>query len=107
MDSHFTKKQDGKSTYLNCGVRFDAHDENGNMQATCYSFIEEIWELAYGPLKVALFSASGSGLRKSTLTAKGSLPLISLRPHIEMTPSSLQEMLCKSSMQGTTRQKEG
>ena len=25
------------------------------MQATYYGFIEEIWELAYGPLKVALF----------------------------------------------------
>ena len=55
MDSHFThKKQDGKSTYQNCGVRFDAHDENGNVQATYYGFIEEIWELAYGPLKAAL-----------------------------------------------------
>ena len=27
----YTKKQDGKSTYQNCGVRFDAHDE----MATC------------------------------------------------------------------------
>ena len=25
------KKHDGKSTYQNCGVRFDAHDENGNV----------------------------------------------------------------------------
>ena len=69
------------------------------MQVTYYGFIEETWELAYGPLKVALFAASGSGSRKSTLTAKGSLPLISLRPHTETTLSSLQEMLCKSSMQ--------
>ena len=38
----YTKKQDGKSTYQNCGVRFDAHDENGNMQVTYYGFIEEI-----------------------------------------------------------------
>ena len=51
----YTKKQDGKSTYQNCGVHFDAHDENGNVQAIYYGFIEEIWELAYGPLKVALF----------------------------------------------------
>ena len=56
MDSHFTqKKQDGKSTYQNYGVRFDAHDENGNVQETYYGFIEEIWELAYGLLKTALF----------------------------------------------------
>ena len=38
----YTKKQDGKSTYQNCGVCFDAHDENGNVQATYYAFIEEI-----------------------------------------------------------------
>ena len=56
MDLHFTqKKQDKKSTYQNSGVRFDAHDENNNMQATYYDFIEEIWELDYGRLKAALF----------------------------------------------------
>ena len=56
MDLYFTqKKQDGKSTYQNSGVRFDAHDENGNVQATYYGFIEEILELDYGPLKAALF----------------------------------------------------
>ena len=27
----YTKKQDGKSTYQNSGVRFDAHDENDNV----------------------------------------------------------------------------
>ena len=27
----YTKNQDGKSTYQNCGVRFDAHGENGNV----------------------------------------------------------------------------
>ena len=102
----YTKKQDRKSTYQNRGVHFDAHDENGNVHATYYGFIEEIWELAYGPFKAALFAAGGSGSRKSTLTAKGSLSLISLRPHTEMTPSSLQKTLCKSSMQGTTRQKQ-
>ena len=41
----YTKKQDGKSTYQNSGVHFDAHDENANMQATYYGFIEEICEL--------------------------------------------------------------
>ena len=51
----YRKKQDGKSTYQNNGVRFDARDKKGNMHATYYGFIEEIWELAYGPLKAALF----------------------------------------------------
>ena len=36
----YKKKQDGKSTYQNSGVCFDAHDENGNVQATYYGFIE-------------------------------------------------------------------
>ena len=47
--------QDGKSSYQNNGVRFDAHDENGNVQTTFYGFIEETWELDYDPLKVSLF----------------------------------------------------
>ena len=51
----YKKKQDAKSTYQNSGVRFDAHDENGNVEMTYYGFIEEIWELDYGPLKPALF----------------------------------------------------
>ena len=51
----YAKKQVGNSTYQNSGVRFDAHDENDNVQVTYYGFIEEIWELAYGPLKAALF----------------------------------------------------
>ena len=56
IDSHFTqKKQDRKSTYQNRGIHFDAHDENGNVQVTYYGYIEEIWELACGPLKAALF----------------------------------------------------
>jgi hypothetical protein len=38
----YTKKQVGKRTYQNSGVRFDAHDENNNVQATYYDFIEEI-----------------------------------------------------------------
>ena len=51
----YTKKQDGKSTYQNSGVHFDAHDKNGNVQVMYYGFIEEIWELDYGRLKAALF----------------------------------------------------
>jgi hypothetical protein len=51
----FTKKQDEKSANQNSGVHFDAHDEDGNVVETYYGFIEEIWELHYGSLKVALF----------------------------------------------------
>jgi hypothetical protein len=51
----YTKRKDGKSTYQNSGVRFDAHNEYGNVWATYYGFIEEIWELDYGRLKAALF----------------------------------------------------
>jgi hypothetical protein len=51
----YTKKEDAKSTYQYCGVCFDAHDENGIVQATYLGFIEEIWELAYSLLKATLF----------------------------------------------------
>ena len=67
----YTKKQDGKSTYQNCGVRFDVHDKNGNMQATYYVFIEEIWELAYGPLKVALFRCQWVRLEEINTDSEG------------------------------------
>jgi hypothetical protein len=47
--------QDKKSTNQNSGVRIDAR--NNNMQKdTYYGYIEEIWELDYGPsFKVPLF----------------------------------------------------
>ena len=44
--------QDKKSTNQNSGVRYDAT----NFQDTYYGYIEEIWELDYGPnFKVPLF----------------------------------------------------
>jgi hypothetical protein len=47
--------QDKKSTNQNSGVRFDAVHENGTKD-TYYGYIEEIWELDYGPsFKVLLF----------------------------------------------------
>jgi hypothetical protein len=67
----YIKEQDGKSTYQNSGVRFDAHDENGNVEATYYGFIEEIWELAYGPLKVALFYFQSVQLEEITTDSEG------------------------------------
>ena len=47
--------QDKKSINQNSGVRFDAATENGQ-KVTYYGYIEEIWELDYGPsFKVPLF----------------------------------------------------
>ena len=47
--------QDKKSTNQNNGVRIDAMDNNRKKE-TYYSYIEEIWELDYGPnFKVPLF----------------------------------------------------
>jgi Domain of unknown function (DUF4218)/Domain of unknown function (DUF4216) len=50
----YTRAQDNKSTNQNSGVRIDAYDSNGKME-TYYGFIEEIWELNYGALRVPLF----------------------------------------------------
>jgi hypothetical protein len=47
--------QDKKSTNQNSFVRFDATDNNGQKD-TYYGYIEEIWELDYGPtFKIPLF----------------------------------------------------
>ena len=50
----YTIAQDGKSIYQNSGVRVDAID-NDMETDTYYGQIEEIWELDYVGLKVALF----------------------------------------------------
>jgi hypothetical protein len=47
--------QDKKSTKQNSDVRIDATNNNGQKD-TYYGYIEEIWELDYGPsFKVSLF----------------------------------------------------
>ena len=54
-NTFYTIAQDKKSINQNSGVRFDAKDENGQT-TTYYGYIEEIWELDYGPtFKVPLF----------------------------------------------------
>ena len=54
-NTFYTIAQDKKSTNQNSGVRMDATDNNGNKN-TYYGYIEEIWELDYGPnFKVSLF----------------------------------------------------
>jgi hypothetical protein len=47
--------QDKKSTNQNSGIRFDTTDDNGQKN-TYYGYIEEIWELDYGPnFMISLF----------------------------------------------------
>jgi hypothetical protein len=64
MDIHgytfYTMAQDKKSVYQNSGVRVwvvndDSHDDDDTETDTYYGQIEEIWELDYVGLKVALF----------------------------------------------------
>ena len=55
VNTFYTIAQDKKSTNKSSGVRFDATNNNGS-NTTYYGYIEEIWELDYGPtFKVPLF----------------------------------------------------
>src|SRR4051812_44962519 len=55
MDTFYTIAQDQKSTNQNSGVRFD-DAINNKQKVTYYGYIEEVWELDYGPdFKVPLF----------------------------------------------------
>jgi hypothetical protein len=56
----YTMTQDKKSAYQNSGVRVraifeDSNDDDDTETNTYYGQIEEIWELDYVGLKVALF----------------------------------------------------
>jgi hypothetical protein len=58
--SFYTMAQDKKSIYQNSGVRVravvnDSHDDDDIETNTYYGQIEDIWELDYVGLKVALF----------------------------------------------------
>jgi hypothetical protein len=62
-NTFYTFAQDKKSTNQNSGVRFDAEEGNGN-KVTYYGYIEEIWELDYGPnFKVPLFRCKWFNLK--------------------------------------------
>ena len=69
-NTFYTIAQDKKSTNQNSGVRFDAKGEN-RKRDTYYGYIEEIWELDYGPnFKVPLFRCSwvnGEGVKVDQL----------------------------------------
>ncbi|KAK1569372.1 hypothetical protein QYE76_008339 [Lolium multiflorum] len=62
-NTFYTFAQDKKSTNQKSGVRFDAADDNGK-KVTYYGYIEEIWELEYGPkFKVPLFRCKWFNLK--------------------------------------------
>jgi hypothetical protein len=50
----YTRPQDKRSTNQNSGVFIEAIDTNGQSNSY-FGYIEEIWELDYGPLKIPLF----------------------------------------------------
>ena len=50
----YTSAQDNKNTNQNSGVRIDSTDSSGQTNSY-FGYIEEIWELDYGPLKISLF----------------------------------------------------
>jgi hypothetical protein len=51
----YTKQQDKKSTYQNCGVRVDAYDVTSQDKNMYYGQIQEIWELDFHGFKISLF----------------------------------------------------
>ena len=72
------------------------------MQATYYGFIEEIWELSYGPLKAALFRYQWVRLKEINTDSEGFTT-------IDLTKTAYRDdpfVLARDVMQGT-RQKEG
>jgi hypothetical protein len=62
-NTFYTIDQDKKSTNQNSGIRFDAADGNGQ-KVTYYGYIEQIWELDYGPsFKIPLFKCKWFNLK--------------------------------------------
>ena len=49
-----TRAQDNKGTNQKSGVHIDATNSNGQ-RSSHFDYIEEIWKLDYGPLKIPLF----------------------------------------------------
>ena len=64
-NTFYTIAQDKKSTNQNSGVRFDAIMNEGPND-TYYGYIEDIWELDYGPtFKIPLFRCKWVNLTAS------------------------------------------
>ena len=70
--------QDAKSIYQNSGVRVDAVDNNMETD-TYYGQIEEIWELDYVGLKVALFRCRWVNGKKGVTEDKYGFVSVDLR----------------------------
>ena len=69
------------------------------MQATYYGFIDEIWELAYGSLKAALFHYQWVQLEKINTDSEGFTT-------VDLTKTAYRDdlfILARDIMQGTTR----
>ncbi|BAS87782.1 Os04g0146034 [Oryza sativa Japonica Group] len=62
-----TRAQDIKSTNQNSAICIDAMGHDGST-GTYYGAIEDIWELAYGPLKVPLFRCQWVRLTRGDVT---------------------------------------
>ena len=66
MDTHFTQEPKiTRAPIKNSGVRIDATDSSGQTNPY-FGYIEEIWELDYGPLKIPLLRCQWA-----KLTGKG------------------------------------
>jgi hypothetical protein len=74
----YTRSQDNKSTNQNSGVCIDAYDSNGSMQ-TYYGFIEEIWVLDYGALKLPVFRCQWVSLPGGVSIDKYGITTVDLR----------------------------
>ena len=74
----YTMAQDAKSIYQNSGVRVDAVDNNMETD-TYYGQIEEIWELDYVGLKVALFRCRWVNGKKGVTEDKYGFVSVDLR----------------------------
>jgi hypothetical protein len=73
----YTKKQDEKSINQNSDVRIDAYDNNCCLE-TYYGFIEEIWVLDYGPLRIPPFRCQWVKLPKGVFTGKYGMTVVDL-----------------------------
>jgi hypothetical protein len=110
----YTMTQDKKSVYQNSGVRVwavvdDSHDHDDDTETnTYYGQIEEIWELDYVGLKVALFQCRWvTNGKRAVSKDKYGLVLISRSLVTKTNRLSSPTMLSKRSMYLTLQRRTG
>ena len=87
-NTFYTETQNKKSTNQTSGVRFDATNDDGTKD-TYYGFIQQIWELDYGPsFKVPLFwckwvKLTGGGVKLDQQYGMTTVDLNNLGYHTE------------------------